>query len=289
MPDTRLDCSETCMAAEAVRNVRLVALPAVLEPKGARRPCSGHQAEEQDSSDAHARVTHKRRPRLRTLEVHHDALPQACRQRQVLLVHVQGRYCPMRLHEVLRVTRHILGASHRLGQVRACPSPTPVPIVTAKLDVEDDAHVPEVLRRASARVELEVREGEVPSVRERCNTAAGLQIGRLLTGRPEPSADVPAYRIPLRRISAAAVLVQRCSERTKRPSLGAALLFVLADGVDIADIREGLVRAGLPLPGKVIALHQRLLGARSASVQRCPGVLLHVDALNDVELAPCRP
>mmetsp|Transcript_71369 Transcript_71369/g.200142 ORF Transcript_71369/g.200142 Transcript_71369/m.200142 type:complete len:311 (+) Transcript_71369:471-1403(+) len=179
---------------------------------------------------------------------------------------------------------HQLLASHVGGLGRAPAAERRVAEVAAECEVEDEPHVPEVARRAHLS---EAKEGVRPWPSAWIRLASD-DVHGLLPLWPEPSSDVAGERIPLRRVSATAVLVEGRPHGALRARLAAPLVAVLARGAHVA-IRRLAVDPHLPAAGEVVVVHDVLLVATHAGVQGRRHTVVQVHALDDVVLAPRGP
>mmetsp|Transcript_100649 Transcript_100649/g.290766 ORF Transcript_100649/g.290766 Transcript_100649/m.290766 type:complete len:459 (+) Transcript_100649:506-1882(+) len=206
--------------------------------------------------------------------------------RRTSLIDVQAKYGPIRLCEALRAPIDEFLARHLVGDLGAALREGWGTQVSAEGDVEDQAHILEVILVATIVRQPEVRIGPAPTVRVRL---AGRYVGRdPSSSRPEPRAKMAVDGIPLRRKGTASALVERRAEGAVGPRLGAALVAPLALRANITIVREP-VQALHPLPAEMLACVHVGLGTTGCGVQRGHGPVRSVGAFDDVELAPSWP
>mmetsp|Transcript_14167 Transcript_14167/g.32160 ORF Transcript_14167/g.32160 Transcript_14167/m.32160 type:complete len:240 (-) Transcript_14167:210-929(-) len=197
---------------------------------------------------------------------------RGCGRSRVCLLHwllpvvdVQRANRPVRRRHLLGMVLHELlaahpggvdGAVHRVG----CPAP-----VAAEGQVEDHAHVLEVLPRARLRRQAEKGEGQAPcpGLWPAIHDVRGLQ-----APRPEPGAEVPTQRPPLCRESSASLGIEGRAHGTRGAHLCTALVLPLSRRFDVAVPGLGAPGPHLPLPEEVLARFHRPLVAPLGRVQR---------------------
>mmetsp|Transcript_6703 Transcript_6703/g.17092 ORF Transcript_6703/g.17092 Transcript_6703/m.17092 type:complete len:330 (+) Transcript_6703:1552-2541(+) len=177
-------------------------------------------------------------------------------------------------------------ARHRLRGLRAAGRERRVAVVAAEGQVEREAHVLEVVRAADPRLEAEVGEGLAPGAGLR---ALHRDVRGLQAIRPEPGADVPGLGVPLGGVGAAALRVEARAHGVLRPALRAALVVPLVVRIDVAIVGRLAGRPQLPDAGEVLPGRDLVLVAVRGGVEGGHRAVGHVNALDDVVLAPARP